>query len=85
MEHLDEYIEREENRVVYYNSDKEFGSIYQEDNDNLFFRQADYIYDEDVQKRDIVEYSIMKTFDVKKQVPTTKAVLIKTLYEDIHY
>lgn len=85
MEHLDEYIEREENRVVYYNSDKEFGSIYQEDYDNLFFRQADYIYDEDVQKRDIVEYSIMKTFDVKKQVPTTKAVLIKTLYEDIHY
>ena len=52
---------------------------------NLFFRQADYIYDEIVEKRDVVEYSIMKTYDVKKQVPTTKAILLKTLYEDINY
>ena len=43
MEHLDSYIERHEGRVVYYNNAKEFGSIYQEDDDNLFFRQADYI------------------------------------------
>lgn len=85
MEHLDSYIERYEGRVVYYNNAKEFGSIYQEDDDNLFFRQADYIYDEEVQKRDIVEYSIMKTYDAKKQVPTTKAILLKTLYEDIQY
>ena len=85
MEHLDAYIERYEGKVVYYNKDKEFGSIYQEDEDNLFFRQADYIYDEIVEKRDVVEYSIMKTYDVKKQVPTTKAILLKTLYEDIHY
>lgn len=85
MEHLDSYIDRYEGRVVYYNNAKEFGSIYQEDDDNLFFRQADYIYDEEVQKRDVVEYSVMKTFDVKKQVPTTKAILLKTLYEDINY
>ena len=85
MEHLDSYIERYEGRVVYYNNAKEIGSIYQEDDDNLFFRQADYIYDEEVQKRDIVEYSIMKTYDAKKQVPTTKAILLKTLYEDIQY
>lgn len=84
MEHLDAYIERFEGKVVYYNHDKQFGSIYQED-DNLFFRQSDYIYDEVVEKRDIVEYSIMKTFDMKKQRPTTKAILIKTLYEDISY
>ena len=85
MEHLDSYIDRYEGRVVYYNNAKEFGSIYQEDDDNLFFRQADYIYDEEVQKRDVVEYSVMKTFDVKKQVPTTKAILLKKLYEDINY
>ena len=71
--------------VIYYNQDKEFGNIYREDDDHLFFRQADYIYDEDVEKRDVVEYSIMKTYDVKKQRTTTKAVLIKTLYEDIQY
>ena len=80
MEHLDAFIERIEGKVVYYNEAKGFGSIYQEDDDNLFFRQADYIFDEDVQKRDVVEYSIMKTFDTKKQVPTTKANLLRTLY-----
>lgn len=85
MDHLDEYITRHEGKVVYYNKEKEFGSIYQENDDNIFFRQADYIYDEAVEKRDVVEYSIMKTFDAKKQIPTTKAVLIKTLYEDIQY
>lgn len=85
MEHLDSYIDRYEGKVIYYNQDKEFGNIYREDEDHLFFRQADYIYDEDVEKRDVVEYSIMKTYDVKKQRTTTKAVLIKTLYEDIQY
>ena len=43
------------------------------------------IYDEDVKKRDVVEYSIMKTYDTKKQMATSKAILIKTLYEDINY
>lgn len=85
MEHLDEYIERTEGKVAYYNSDKEFGSIYQDNEDNLFFRQSDYIYDEEVQKRDVVEYSVIKTYDVKKQMPTKKAILLKTLYEDINY
>ena len=85
MEHLDAYIERQEAKVVYYNEDKGFGSLYQEDDDNLFFRQADYIYDEEVKKHDVVEYSVMKTYDTKKGRPTTKAVLLKTLYEDIRY
>lgn len=85
MEHLDQYIDRYEGKIVYYSNDKEFGSIYQEDDDNLFFRQADYIYDEVVEKRDVVEYSVIKTFDRKKQIPTTKAILLKTLYEDINY
>ena len=85
MENLDEYIERHEGRIVYYNAAKEFGNIAREDDDNLFFRQSDYIYDEEVAKRDVVEYSVMKTFDVKKQVTTYKAILLKTLYEDIQY
>ena len=85
MEHLDAYIERYEGSVVYYNEEKELGSIGVEDADNLFFRQADYIYDEDVKKRDVVEYSVMKTYDTKKQMATFKAILIKTLYEDINY
>jgi len=85
MDHLDPYIERYEGRVAYYNQDKEFGSIYQENDDNLFFRQADYIYDEVVEKRDVVEYSIMKTYNVKKQTTMVRAVLIKTLYENMNY
>lgn len=85
MDHLDSYIDRYEGRVVFYQSNKGYGSIYQEDDDNLFFRQADYIYDEEVQKRDVVEYSVMKTYDAKKKRTTTKAILLKTLYEDIQY
>ena len=85
MDHLDLFIERQESKVVYYNEDKEYGSLYMHDADNLFFRQADYIYDEEVQKRDVVEYSVMKAYDTKKQQPTIKAVLLKTLYEDINY
>lgn len=85
MEHLDAYLDRFEAKVVYYNEDKGFGSLYQEDDDNLFFRQADYIYDEEVKKHDVVEYSVMKTYDMKKGRPTTKAILLKTLYEDIRY
>lgn len=85
MENLDVYIDRYEGKVVYYNSDKQFGSIYQEDDDNLFFRQSDYIYDEIVEKRDVVEYSVIKTFNGKKHTTTTKAILLKTLYEDINY
>ena len=85
MEHLDEYIDRYEGKVIYYNKDKEFGSIDLEDDDPLFFRQSDYIYDEVVEKHDVVEYSLMKTYDFKKQQPSTKAILLKTLYEDIQY
>ena len=85
MEHLDEYIDRYEAKVVYYNKDKEFGSLYLEDDDPLFFRQSDYIYDEVVEKYDVVEYSLMKTYDFKKQKPSSKAILLKTLYEDIQY
>lgn len=85
MEHLSDYIDRFEGKVVYYNKDKEFGSIYQEDDDNLFFRQSDYIYDEVVERRDVVEYSVMKTYDMKKKKPSTKAILLKTLYEDVQY
>lgn len=85
MEHLDLFIERKESRVVFYNEEKEYGSLYVKGENNLFFRQADYIYDEDVQKRDVVAYSVMKTFDNKKQQPTTKAVLMKTLYEDVRF
>lgn len=85
MDSLELFIERQESKVVYYNEEKEYGSIHVYDGDNLFFRQADYIYDEEVQKRDVVEFSTMKAYDAKKQQTTTKAVLLKTLYEDINY
>ncbi len=85
MESLDKFIDRYEGKVVYYNNDKQYGSLYQQDEERIFFRQADYIHDEEVQKRDVVEFSIMKSFDTKKQVPSSKAILIKTLYEDIEY
>ncbi len=85
MDHLDAYIKREEGKVVYYNADHEYGSIYQDGEDNLFFRQADYIYDEEVQKYDVVEFSRIKTYDRKHDRASSKAILLKTLYEEIRY
>ncbi len=81
MRHLDKYIERHEGRIVYYNENKQFGSIgLPTEEDNLFFRQADYIYDEEVVRGDTVEYSVIKTFDKKKQAPSSKAILIRTIF-----
>lgn len=93
MNHLKVYIKREEGRVVYYNAEKEFGSIANDDHsmrshdrrDNIFFRQADFIEDEEVERRDGVEYSTIKTYDRKRQAPSTKAVLLKVLYEEVFY
>ena len=82
MRHLNRYIERHEGRVVYYNAAKRFGSIgLPTEEDNLFFLQGDYIYDDqEVDRGDTVEYSVIKTFDKKKQTPSSKAVLIRTIY-----
>jgi hypothetical protein len=86
MYHLDRYIPRQEGKVVYYNYEREFGSILVEnEEDNLFFRQADFIEDEEVRKYDVVAYSKINTYDAKKQRPSTKAILLQVLYEDIDY
>lgn len=84
MDHLDQFIERHEGKIGYYNDQKGFGSLYEND-ERIFFRQADYISDEIVQKRDVVEFSLLKTYDFKKEQPSSRAILLKTLYEDISY
>lgn len=83
--HLENYITREEGKVVFYNHDKNFGSIFQEGEENLFFRQADFLDDEEIERYDVVEYSVIKTYDRKRQQMSSKAVLLKVLYEDINY
>ena len=83
--HLENYITRHEGKVVFYNHDKNFGSIFQDDEENLFFRQADFLDDEEVEKYDVVEYSVIKTYDRKRQQMSSKAVLLKVLYEEINY
>ena len=83
--HLDKFIERHQGKVMYYNKDKEIGNILTSQEEMLFFRQADYIYDEEVKRFDVVEYSILPTYDRKKDCETNKAVLITLLYEDIRY
>lgn len=86
MYHLDRYIPRQEGKVIYYNYTREFGSILMEnEEDNLFFRQSDFIDDEEVRKYDVVEYTKINTYDAKKQQPSTKAILLRVLYEDIDY
>ena len=40
---------------------------------------------EEVEKYDVVEYSVIKTYDRKRQQMSSKAVLLKVLYEEINY
>ena len=50
MNNLDKYVERIEGTVVHYNRQKELGTISRYDEDGIFFRQEDYVYDEEVQR-----------------------------------
>ncbi|WP_249028475.1 hypothetical protein [Tannockella kyphosi] len=86
MTNLSLLVERKEASVVYYNDKSKIGTIgsdYKED--GIFFRQADFVYDEDVQKRDKVEYTVLPTFDNKKQTISSKAILIVTTEEYVDF
>ena len=87
MNNLDKYVERIEGTVVHYNRQKELGTISRYDEDGIFFRQEDYVYDEEVQRHDKVEYTPIETFDNKKGIVTSKAILIVTTeeYVDLNY
>ena len=91
MNNLSLYVDRKEGRVVYYNEEKQYGSIADTNNqdrdrrNNVFFRQADFIDDEKVERRDYVEYSVVKTYDRRRQQPSTKAVLLRTIDHDDFY
>lgn len=87
MNNLDKYVERIEGTVVHYNRQKELGTISRYDEDGIFFRQEDYVYDEEVQHHDKVEYTPIETFDNKKGIVTSKAILIVTTeeYVDFNY
>lgn len=79
MKNLSSYIKRHNGKVTRYFDDHGFGNIISKGN-QVFFRQADFIYDVDVERGDKVEFSVVKNYDVKKQEITTKAVLIKSEY-----
>ena len=87
MNNLDKYVERIEGTVVHYDRQKELGTISRYDEDGIFFRQEDYVYDEEVQRHDKVEYTPIETFDNKKGIVTSKAILIVTTeeYVDFNY
>lgn len=80
--HLDLYIERKTGKVVHYNEEKELGSIAVGGQPSIFFRQADFIYDEEVRRYERVDFTEMKTYDRKKQTITSKAVLIMESEEE---
>lgn len=80
--HLGELVKRQEGKVVYYNDEKQLGNIQTPQDERLFFMQRDYIFDEDVERNDIVEYTVLPTYDRKKDIVTSKAVLITYLYQE---
>ena len=54
--HLDLYVERKTGKVVHYNEEKELGSIAVGGQPSIFFRQADFIYDEEVRRYERVDF-----------------------------
>lgn len=88
MSNLALFIDRHQGSVGYYSYQGNYGIINgQCREDGIFFRQSDYIYDEEVEKRDGVEYSVMPVFDVKKQVVTERAILVYTVdqYQNFNF
>ncbi|MFV0395740.1 MAG: hypothetical protein ACK5LC_15365 [Coprobacillaceae bacterium] len=85
MKNIKEYVDRVQGTIVHYNTNKKFGTISTPDEEGIFFKQADYVYDEEVQRRDVVEYTILPTYDTKKARITAKAILITTIEEYMHY
>ncbi len=81
-DHLDKLVDRQQGKVIYYNNEKELGNILTPNEGRLFFRQADYIYNEEDKKYDVVENTVLPTYDRKKEAVSSKAVLITLLYED---
>ncbi len=82
MKNLNVYVARNKGTVVHYNQSKKLGTIGSE---GIFFKQTDYVYDDEVQRHDSVEYSVLPTYDTKKDRLTTKAILIITTEEYIHF
>lgn len=85
MSHLSLLVERKEGTVVHFNHDRNLGSISVYDDEPIFFRQEDYVYDEEVQRRDKVEYTILPSYDTKKDRMTNRAILIITTEEYINF
>lgn len=82
MSNLSLFIDRHQGDVSYYSHQGKYGTITgQVDEDGIFFRQDDYIYDDEVEKRDVVEYSTIPVYDIKKRLVTTRAILIYTTEE----
>ena len=76
MSHLDSLVTRKSGKVVYYNEQNKFGNISVYDHDPIFFRQADFAYDEEVERNIRVNYTVLPTYDSKKQRLTEKAILV---------
>lgn len=76
ISHLDSLVVRKSGKVVYYNEQNQFGNISVYDHDPIFFRQADFAYDEEVERNERVNYTVLPTYDTKKQRLTEKAILI---------
>ena len=85
MSHLNKYVERKSGKIIYYNEASEFGNISVYDHDPIFFRQSDFVYDEEVERNIRVDYTVLPTYDIKKQRITEKAILITIDNSDYDY
>ena len=78
---LNKIVNRTQGKIARYNEEKKLGNI-QAGGDSIFFMEADYIYEEEIKRFDIVEFTELPTYDRKKDEISSKAILIEFISED---
>ncbi len=86
MSKLDLFIERKKGTIIYYNEEKTIGTIIDDETqERIYFRQSDFVYDENVQRRDQVSYTPLVTYNNKKRESSNKAILILITEQFVPY
>ncbi len=85
MDNMGKFVERKEGSILHYNRNNKYGSVSNPDGDSIFFRQSDFIEDEEVRRRDHVSYTVIETYDHKKDRQSSRAILIETIEPEFDF
>ncbi len=85
MDNIEKFVDRHEGNVLHYNAANKYGSISYPNGESVFFRQSDFIEDEQVRRRDRVSYTLIETYDHKKDRLSSRAILIESIEPDFNF